>query len=45
LIDVSQFGHVPAIGHLTAVPLAVLTVIALGLAGAGLIGLRQREIS
>jgi len=44
LIDLSPFGHVPAIGGVTATPLAVLTVIAIGLAGAGLIGLHRRDI-
>lgn len=44
LIDVSPFGHVPGIANITVAPLTVLTLIALGLAGAGLLGLRRRDI-
>jgi len=45
LIDVSPFGHVPGIANITVAPLAVLTVIALGLAGVGLLDPRRRDIS
>ena len=44
LIDLSPFGHVPGIGNITAIPLTLLTVIALGLVRAGLIGLRRRDV-
>ncbi len=44
LIDVSPFAHVPAIGSVTAGPLALLTAIAVLFAGAGMVGLRRRDI-
>lgn len=44
LIDASPFGHVPAVGNVTALPLLVLAAIALVLAGTGLAGLRRRDI-
>ncbi|MBA3339673.1 MAG: ABC transporter permease, partial [Geodermatophilaceae bacterium] len=44
LIDLSPFGHVPAVGNVTAGALALLTVVALVLACAGLVGLHRRDI-
>lgn len=46
LIDVSPFAHSPALpgGNLDAAPL-VLTVLAAGLAAAGLYGLRRRDLT
>jgi ABC-2 type transport system permease protein len=46
VLDVSPFTHVPKLpgGVLTATPLIWLSVIAVGLAAAGLIGLRRRDI-
>jgi ABC-2 type transport system permease protein len=46
VLDVSPFTHVPKLpgGVLTATPLVWLSVIAVGLAAAGLIGLRRRDI-
>ena len=46
VLDVSPFTHVPKLpgGPVSVAPLVWLSVIALALAGAGLIGLRQRDI-
>jgi ABC-2 type transport system permease protein len=46
VLDISPFTHVPKLpgGVLTATPLIWLSVIAVGLAAAGLIGLRRRDI-
>ncbi|MBB5868158.1 ABC-2 type transport system permease protein [Allocatelliglobosispora scoriae] len=46
LLDLSPFTHVPHIpgGTIAALPLVVLSVIAAGLIGAGLAGLRRRDM-
>jgi ABC-2 type transport system permease protein len=46
VLDISPFTHVPKLpgGVLTAAPLIWLSVVALGLAAVGLIGLRRRDI-
>jgi ABC-2 type transport system permease protein len=46
VLDVSPFTHVPKLpgGVLTATPLIWLSVIAVGLAAAGLTGLRRRDV-
>jgi ABC-2 type transport system permease protein len=46
VLDVSPFTHLPKLpgGTVSAAPLAWLSVIALALAGAGLAGLRRRDI-
>lgn len=46
VMDISPFTHIPKLpgGALTAQPLAVLSVIAVALFGAGLAGLRHRDI-
>jgi ABC-2 type transport system permease protein len=46
MVDVSPFTHVPKLpgGAVSAVPLVWLSVIAVGLAAAGLAGLRRRDI-
>ncbi len=46
VLDISPFTHVPKLpgGVFSAVPLAWLSVVVLGLAGACLVGLRRRDI-
>lgn len=44
LIEASPFGHVPGVGEMSLVPVAVLTAIAVALAALGLRGLRRRDI-
>ena len=46
VMNLSPFTHLPKVpgGALTATPLAVLLAVALALGGAGLAGLRRREI-
>jgi ABC-2 type transport system permease protein len=46
LMDVSPFTHVPKVpgGAVAATPLVWLLAVALALAGAGLVGLRRRDI-
>jgi len=46
VLDVSPFTHVPKLpgGAVSAAPLALLCLIAGALAGAGLAGLRRRDI-
>jgi ABC-2 type transport system permease protein len=45
--DLSPFQHVPQLpaADFTALPLAVLTALAVGLVAVGLVGLRQRDIA
>ena len=47
VIDLSPFQHVPAIPaqDFSAQPLLILTAIAAGLIGIGLIGFRRRDVS
>jgi ABC-2 type transport system permease protein len=46
LLDVSPFTHVPHLpgGHATATPFVVLTVVAVAVGAAGLLGFRRRDV-